>query len=191
MAERSSYKPRLQALYREVVIPEVMQKFSITNHWMVPRLTKIVVNAGVGQGKEDIKYFDQMKQDLSMITGQMPAICRAKKSIAGFKLRKGDPIGLRVTLRRARMWEFIDRLTGIALPRIRDFRGLSLNAFDGRANYNIGLKEHHIFPEINLEKSPRAHGLNISIVTSGKDREQVKMVLQLLGLPFERTKKTH
>ncbi|MEK6544844.1 MAG: 50S ribosomal protein L5 [Elusimicrobiota bacterium] len=183
---KTDYKPRLEALYNEVVVPEIKKKFSLQNRWQVPRLMKIVVNMGVGQGKEDIKYFDQMKEDLGVITGQAPAVRRAKKSISTFKLRQGQPIGLCVTLRRQRMWEFLDRLHVMALPRIRDFRGLPLNAFDGQANYNMGVREHHIFPEVNLEKSPKAHGMNISFVTTGADRAHVRTMLELLGLPFRK-----
>lgn len=178
--------PRLRGHYREVVVPEVMKRFSLENIWQVPRLNKIVVNMGVGQGKEDAKYFDQMKEDMTKIVGQSPLVCRAKKSIAGFKIRKGQPIGLKVTLRHARMWEFLDRLNSIALPRIRDFRGLDNNAFDSNGSYNLGLTEHHIFIEIDLEKSPKAHGMNISFVMSRSPKEQTQATLQLLGMPFKK-----
>ncbi|MBI2070886.1 MAG: 50S ribosomal protein L5 [Elusimicrobia bacterium] len=188
-APNRDYTPRLKALYKAVVVSEVMQRFSLKNIWQAPRLTKIVVNMGVGQGKEDVKYFDQMKEDLSLITGQLPDVRRAKKSIASFKVRQGQPIGLRVTLRGDRMWEFLDRLTTIALARIRDFRGLDGGAFDEGGNYNIGLREHHIFPEVSLERSPRAHGMNITIVTTADSTEQVRTTLELLGLPFRKQAK--
>lgn len=178
--------PRLLGHYRQAVVPEIMKRFDLKNSWQVPRLLKIVVNMGVGQGKEDAKYFEQMKEDVTKITAQAPLVCRAKKSIAGFKIRKGQPIGLKVTLRRARMWEFLDRLNSITLPRIRDFRGLEPNAFDNGGNYNLGLSEHHIFTEIDLEKSPRAHGMNITFGLTKSPKEQSKATLELLGLPFKK-----
>lgn len=186
-AADKNYTPRLKALYHGVVVEEIRKKFSLSNVWKVPRLEKIVVNMGVGQGKEDVKYFDQMKDDLSRLTGQLPEVRRVKKSIATFKIRQGQPIGLRVTLRQTRMWEFLDRLTNVALPRIRDFRGLNTDAFDGLGNYNLGLREHHIFPEVSLERSPRAHGMNVTIVTSSTNTEHVRTLLELLGFPLRKT----
>ncbi|MBI4064052.1 MAG: 50S ribosomal protein L5 [Elusimicrobia bacterium] len=181
------YTPRLKALYRQVVVEEVKKRHNLKNPLQVPRLQKIVVNMGVGQGKEDVKYFDRIKEDLALITGQAPDVRRAKKSIAGFKIRQGNPIGARVTLRGNRMWEFLDRLTSVALARIRDFRGLREDAFDEHGNYNLGLKEHHIFPEVDLEQSPRAHGMNITIATTGRDKPLNQTTLELLGLPFRKT----
>ncbi|MEK7287257.1 MAG: 50S ribosomal protein L5 [Elusimicrobiota bacterium] len=183
------YTPRLKALYKGVVVEEVKKRFFLENIWQVPRLRKIVVNMGVGQGKEDVKYFDQMKEDLSFLTGQTPCVRRAKKSIATFKIRQGQAIGLKVTLRASRMWEFLDRLTNICLPRIRDFRGLATEAFDAQGNYNLGLKEHHIFPEVSLERSARAHGMNVTIVTSSTSAAHVLSVLELLGMPFRKSTK--
>ncbi|MBI4668444.1 MAG: 50S ribosomal protein L5 [Elusimicrobia bacterium] len=183
------YIPRLKALYKAVAVEEIKKRFNLSNPWQAPRLQKIVINMGVGQGKEDVKYFDQIKEDLAQLAGQAPAVRRAKKSIAGFKIRQGQPIGLTVTLRGSRMWEFLDRMTTIALARIRDFRGLDPRAFDKQANYNLGIREHHIFPEVNLERSPRAHGMNITIVTSSKDWAQVQATLELLGLPFRKAGK--
>lgn len=183
---KETYVPRLKALCHEVVVAEMKKRLGVENPWALPRLSKAVVNMGVGEGKEDVKYFDQIKEDLSLITGQAPEVRRAKKSIAGFKIRQGQAIGLRCTLRGARMWEFLDRLVSVALPRIRDFRGLEPNAFDGDGNFNLGLREHHIFPEVNVMKSPKAHGLNITFVTTGRDKEQSKLFLELLGFPFRK-----
>ncbi len=185
-AQEKTYTPRLKTRYAEVIVVEMGKRLGVDNPWALPRLAKIVLNMGVGQGKEDIKYFDQMKEDLSLLTGQASETRRAKKSIAGFKIRKGQAIGLRCTLRGVRMWEFLDRLISIALPRIRDFRGLEPNAFDGDGNYNLGLREHHIFPEINVMKSPKAHGINITFVTTGRDKEQSRLLLELLGFPFRK-----
>lgn len=181
-----SKPPRLKTLYDDVILAELKKRFGLDNSWALPRLEKIVVNMGVGQGKEDIKYFDQMKEDLSLLTGQAPAVRRAKKSIASFKTRQGQPIGLKVTLRSHRAWEFLDRLIAVALPRIRDFRGLDPNAFDGDGNYNLGLREHHIFPEVNSIKSPRTHGMNITFVTTARDKEKSKAILEMLGFPFRK-----
>ncbi|MBI4368823.1 MAG: 50S ribosomal protein L5 [Elusimicrobia bacterium] len=185
-----NFVPRLKALYKAVVTQEVMRRHGLKNIWEVPRLQKIVVNMGVSQGKDDVKFFDQMKEDLSFITGQAPDVRRAKKSIAGFKIRQGQPIGLMVTLRREKMWEFLDRLLAISLARIRDFRGLEPRGFDRDGNYNLGLREHHIFPEVSLERSPKAHGLNITVTTTSRNPEQVKTVLELLGFPFRKAGKS-
>jgi large subunit ribosomal protein L5 len=141
---------------------------------------------GLGEGKADVKSVDHLREDLYAIAGQAPVACRAKKSIAGFKIRKGQNIGLKVTLRRARMWEFLDRLTSVALPRIRDFRGLDPKAFDANGSYNLGLREHHIFPEVNLEKSPRSHGLNVTFGLTRALPVRAQAVLELLGLPFRK-----
>lgn len=180
------YQPRLKVIYRERLIGDLVKKLALTNVWQAPRLTKMVVNMGVGQGKDDMKYFDQLKEDLSFICAQLPAIRRAKKSIAGFKLRQGQPIGLMITLRRDRMWEFLDRLVSIALPRIRDFRGLDPKGFDHDGNYNFGLRDHHIFPEINLEKSLKSHGMNITFVIETKEPKTSQTLLEFLGLPFRK-----
>lgn len=184
--QTQAYRPRLKALYGQVITPELQKRFDVKNPWAVPRLSKIVVNMGVGQGKEDMKYFDQVKEDLSSLTGQMAETRRAKKSIAGFKLRQGQPIGLKVTLRGDRMWEFLDRLASMALPRIRDFRGLDTRGFDSHGHYNLGLREHHIFPEVSLDKTPKGHGLNVTFVITKADKARAQATLELLGLPFRK-----
>src|SRR5438445_705059 len=152
---KSEAVPRLKAHYQDVVIPGMIERFALENPFQVPRLVKVVINMGVNDAKEDIKSMDAATTELAAISGQKPQVRRAKKSISNFKLRAGMPIGLRVTLRGARMYEFLDRFINAAVPRIRDFRGLEPRAFDGRGNYNLGLTEQHIFPEVNLEKSPK------------------------------------
>ncbi len=186
LAAQEKYIPRLKKYYHEQVIPKLMEQFGYENPFAVPRLNKIVLNVGLSQAREDIKVVDAATDEISRITGQKPQICRAKKSISNFKLRQGTPIGLKVTMRRDRMYEFLDRLTAIAIPRIRDFRGLEPNAFDGSGNYNLGLKEQHIFMEIDLEKSDRMRGMNITICTSAKKDAEAKALLEFLGLPFKK-----
>ncbi len=178
--------PRLKAYYKEKVVPSLLEKLGLQNPMQAPRLLKIVVNVGVNEAKENIQALDIAREELSQITGQLPQIRRAKKSISNFKLRQGMPIGLRVTLRGDRMFEFLDRLVATAIPRIRDFRGLEPNGFDGSGNYNLGLREHHIFSEINVEKSPKARGMNITFVTdAGSDEKGLELLTQL-GLPFKK-----
>lgn len=179
-----SYVPRLKENWRTVAVPEMSKRFGYKNALEVPQVVKVILNMGVNDAKEDIKSLDQATAELAAITGQKPQIRRAKKSISNFKLRKGMPIALRVTLRGTRMYEFLDRLINAAIPRIRDFHGLDTRAFDGRGNYNLGLTEQHIFPEVELDKSPKLRGCNITIVTdAGKDTEAHEL-LALLGMPF-------
>jgi large subunit ribosomal protein L5 len=181
--------PRLLKSYRENVVPEMMKKFSYKSPMQSPRLVKVVVNMGVNEAKENAKAIDLAADDLAALTGQKPQVRRAKKSISNFKLRENMPIGVRVTLRGARMWEFMDRLINVAIPRIRDFQGLEpKKGFDGRGNYNLGLTEQYVFPEISLEKSEKPRGMNITIVTTGGQDEDSRALLELLGMPFKRAK---
>lgn len=179
-----NYIPRLKELYKKKVIGELMKKFNYKNPLEVVKLEKIVLNIGLSEAKENPKVIDIASNELASITGQKPKICRAKKSISNFKLRAGMPIGLKVTLRGDRMYEFLDRLISCALPRIRDFRGLSPNSFDKDGNYNLGLTEQYIFPEVDIEKSDKARGMNITFVTTKKNVEESKELLKLLGMPF-------
>ena len=176
--------PRLKKIYFEKVVGELNAKFGYTNIMQAPRLVKIVVNMGVGEGAKDIKLLDAASNDLTLIAGQKPVITRAKKSIANFKIRAGMPIGCKVTLRGNRMYEFFDRLVNIAIPRIRDFRGLSPRSFDGRGGYTFGIREQLIFPEIDLDKDVRTQGMDITIVTSAKSDEEARELLRCLGMPF-------
>jgi large subunit ribosomal protein L5 len=189
MTKTADNIPRMKERFRNVVAPEMVKLFNLKNMNAVPRLTKIVVNMGVNEAKEDIKALDQAAAELSAIAGQKPQVRRAKKSISNFKLRQGMPIGLRVTLRGSRMYEFLDRFINAAIPRIRDFRGLDARAFDGRGNYNLGLTEQHIFPEAELEKSPKIRGLNITIVTTAKNDARARELLSLFGMPFKTEEK--
>ena len=178
---------RMQEKYRNDVVPALMQEFSYGNVMQVPKVQKIVVNIGLGEAVANPKALDAAVGDLTLITGQKPVVTRAKKSIAAFKLREGMPIGAMVTLRGPRMYEFLDRLTSVALPRIRDFRGVSPNAFDGRGNYTLGLKEQLAFPEIDYDKIDKTRGLEMSIVTTARTDEEGRRLLALLGMPFART----
>jgi large subunit ribosomal protein L5 len=175
---------RLQELYSTTVKQQLMEAFKYKNVFQVPRLTKIVVNMGVGETTSDIKKMDAALADLTAITGQKPQMVRSKKAIANFKLRKGLPIGAKVTLRGARMYEFLDRLVTIALPRVRDFRGLSGKSFDGHGNYALGLKEQIVFPEINYDKIDSIRGMDIIIVTTAKTNEEAKALLKGFNMPF-------
>lgn len=177
---------RLKELYDKQVVSELQKRLGMTNRYAVPRLLRIVISMGVSEAKENIKVLDAAAEDIAAITGQKPEIRRAKKSISNFKLRQGMPIGLRVTLRRDRMYEFLDRLINAAIPRIRDFRGLNPKGFDGRGNYNLGLQEQHIFPEVNLEKSEKVRGMNITFVTSARRDEEGRELLSLMGFPFRK-----
>lgn len=181
-----SYVPRLSEDYRKNVIPYLMKKFSYKNINQVPKLVKIVVNMGVGEANENPKLLESAIEDLKLIIGQKPITTRARKAISNFKLRAGTPIGCAVTLRRDRMFEFLDRLISIAIPRVRDFRGLSPTSFDGRGNYNLGLKEQIIFPEIDYDKVDKIRGLNITIVTTAKSNEEAYELLSAMGLPFRK-----
>jgi large subunit ribosomal protein L5 len=189
MSKSTAIAPRLKAAYLESVVPEMIKRFSLKNPMQVPRLVKVVVNMGVNDAKEDIKSMDSASADLGAITGQKPQVRRAKKSISNFKLRQGMPIGVRVTLRGTRMYEFLDRFINTAIPRIRDFRGLDPRAFDGRGNYNLGLTEQHIFPEVDMEKSPKLRGFNVTIVTTANEDATARELLTLFGMPFKTNEK--
>jgi large subunit ribosomal protein L5 len=175
---------KLKTLYQETVIPALMKRFGYQNRMEVPRLEKIVINMGLGEAIQNIKILDSAVQELSQITGQKPIITKAKKSIAQFKLRTGMPIGCMVTLRKERMYEFFSRLVNVALPRVRDFKGVSGKSFDGRGNYSLGIREQLIFPEIHYDKIDKVKGMNIIIVTTAKTDEEGKELLKLLGMPF-------
>lgn len=178
--------PRLQTKYKEEVIPRLAKEFAYKNVMQAPRIDKVVVNIGVGEAKVDIKYMDASINELTQLTGQRPVLKRAKKSVAGFKLREGMPVACAVTLRGVRKWEFLDRLLSLALPRIKDFQGVSRKGFDGRGNFNLGLREQLIFPEIDYDKVIRVRGMNISIVTTAKNDEEAYLLLKELGMPFSR-----
>src|SRR5213593_4385639 len=181
---RPAPKPRLKERYEQEVLPSLQRELEMENPMRVPRVEKIVVNMGVGDAVRDAKLLDAAVVDLATITGQKPAITRARKSIAAFKLRAGMAIGAMVTLRGARMWEFLDRLLATALPRIRDFRGLNPDAFDGSGNYSIGVTEQLIFPEIDYDKVVKVRGMDITIVTTARDDDEARAMLRALGFPF-------
>ncbi|MCX5833622.1 MAG: 50S ribosomal protein L5 [Deltaproteobacteria bacterium] len=175
---------RLKEHYSKTVVPAMMEKFKYQNVMEVPKLEKIILNMGVGEAIQNIKILDGAVQELAMISGQKPVITKAKKSIATFKLRKGMPIGCTVTLRKERMYEFYDRLVNVALPRIRDFRGIPPNSFDGRGNFAMGIREQFIFPEIEYDKIEKVKGLNIVVVTTAKTDDEARHLLSLMGMPF-------
>jgi large subunit ribosomal protein L5 len=175
---------RLTDFYKEECVPAMMQEFRYKSSMQVPRLQKIIVNMGLGEASQNIKILDSASAELAAIAGQKPVITRARKSIAAFKLREGMPIGCMVTLRREKMFEFLDRLLNVALPRVRDFRGVSDKAFDGRGNYTLGIKEQIIFPEIDYDKIDKIKGMNITIVTSATTDEEAKFLLRRMGMPF-------
>ena len=177
-------KPRLKERYEKDIVPAIMKEFGYKNINQVPRLEKVVVNMGVGEAATDKKLINGAINDLTVITGQRPMTTRAKKSIAGFKLREGMPIGAKSTLRGDRMWEFIDRLLATALPRVRDFRGLSQKSFDGRGNYSLGLTEQLVFTEVDYDKVDHTRGMDITIVTTSNENEPAFKLLQMLGFPF-------
>ena len=179
--------PNLKKLYQDEVAPALMQKFGYKSTMQIPRLEKIVVNCGCGEARDNAKVLEAVVNDLATITGQKPVITKAKKSVANFKLREGMPIGAKVTLRQDKMWEFLDRFFNVALPRVRDFRGINPNSFDGRGNYAIGLKEQLIFPEIDYDKIDKIRGMDIVICTTAKTDEEAKELLELLGAPFIRS----
>lgn len=178
--------PRIFEKYKKDVVPQLAKKFNYKNIFQVPRLTKIVINMGVGKGAEDIKILEAAVADLTTIVGQKPVITRAKKAIANFKIKEGSPIGCKVTLRGPRMYEFFDRLVNVALPRIRDFRGVPSDSFDGSGNYALGLSEQTIFPEIEYDKIQKAQGMDIIIVISAKSMDESRELLLLLGMPFKK-----
>jgi large subunit ribosomal protein L5 len=184
MSEDTEYTPRMRAKYAKESVPALMKRFGYTNSMQVPRLQKIVVNMGLGEAVSNPKLVDAAVAELTSITGQKPVVTRAKKAIATFKLRQGMPIGAMVTLRRERMWEFLDRLVTLALPRVRDFRGTSNKAFDGAGNYTLGLKEQIVFPEIDFDKVEKIKGMNITFVTTAETDEEAKELLANLGMPF-------
>jgi large subunit ribosomal protein L5 len=178
--------PRLMEYYRTECVPRMMQEFRYKSPMQVPRLKKVVVNIGLGEAIQNIKLLESASTELTAVTGQKPVVTRAKKSIAAFKLREGMPIGCMVTLRRDRMYYFLDKLMNVVLPRVRDFRGVSEKAFDGRGNYTLGIKEQIIFPEIDYDQIDKVRGMNITIVTSAPTDEEGKFLLKILGLPFRR-----
>lgn len=180
------YEPRLRKQYQDDVIPKLKKEFSIENGMAVPRLEKIVINMGLGEAIQNIKILDDGVTELAAIAGQRPSVRRSRKSIAQFKLREGMPIGCSVTLRGTRMWEFMDRFVSIALPRVRDFRGAPTKSFDGRGNYTIGIRDHLIFQEIDMNKVERPKGMNVTFVTTAENDEQALHLLRGLGVPFAR-----
>jgi large subunit ribosomal protein L5 len=177
---------RLRELYKKEIVHELMKRLKYKNIMEVPRLDKIVINMGLSAAKEDIKVLDEAVEQLAAIAGQKPIVTRARKSISNFKLRKGMPIGCKITLHGSMMYEFLDRLINVALPRVRDFRGVSLDGFDGQGNYNLGIQEHIIFPEINIDKVGKIKGMNVSIVTTAKNRDEAYELLSLFRMPFRR-----
>ncbi|MDR1805848.1 MAG: 50S ribosomal protein L5 [Clostridium sp.] len=175
---------RLKTVYAEQIAPALMKKFAYTSVMQIPRLEKIVINVGCGEARDNSKVLDSVISDLGQITGQKPVVCKAKKSVANFKLREGMNIGAKVTLRGERMYEFLDRLFNLALPRVRDFRGINPNSFDGRGNYSMGVKEQLIFPEIDYDKIDKIRGMDICFVTTANTDEEARELLTLFGAPF-------
>lgn len=178
--------PRLKDKYQQEVLPAMQQEFEYQNVMEVPRIVKVVVNVGLGEALQNAKALDAASNDIMLITGQKPIVRKARKSIATFKLREGNPIGIKVTLRGNRMYDFLDRLMSVALPRVRDFRGVSPDAFDGRGNYTLGLSEQLIWPEINYDTIDKVRGMEVTIVTTAKTDEEARRLLQLLGMPFRK-----
>ena len=177
---------RLEEKYQKEVVPALMKEFNYTNPMQVPRLEKVIINMGLGEAIQNIKVLDQAQAELAAIAGQRPVVTRAKQSIAAFKLREGMPIGCRVTLRKKRMFDFLNKLMNVALPRVRDFRGVSDKSFDGRGNYSLGIREEIIFPEIDYDKIEKVKGMNVTIVTTARTDEEAKFLLRGLGMPFRR-----
>jgi len=177
---------RLKDLYKSKIVPELTKEFGYKNSMAVPRIQKIVISMGIGRATQDKKYLESAKKDLTMISGQMPVVCKAKKSVSNFKVREGTETGLKVTVRGVRMYEFMDRLISLAIPRVRDFRGLNDTSFDGRGNYSMGLAEQSVFPEINVAKMDFQQGMNITFVTTAKTNDEAKKLLELFGMPFKR-----
>ena len=178
--------PNLKVKYANEVAPALMQKFGYKSTMQIPRIEKVVINCGCGEARENAKVLEAVVNDLGIITGQKPVITKAKKSVANFKLREGMPIGAKVTLRQDKMWEFLDRLFNVALPRVRDFRGINPNAFDGRGNYALGIKEQLIFPEIEYDKIDKIRGMDIVMVTTAQTDEEARELFKLIGAPFTR-----
>jgi large subunit ribosomal protein L5 len=179
--------PRLLVRYREEAVPAMMARFGYGNHLAVPKLAKVVVDMGVGRATAERRRIERAAEELALISGQKPVVTRARKSVAGFKLRKGDPVGCMVTLRGKRMYEFVDRLLSVALPRVRDFRGLSMSAFDAAGNYTLGLSEQTVFPEVDLDKVEFTQGMHVTLVVSHSSPEESRELLRLLGVPFRTT----
>jgi len=179
-------KPRLKIKYEKEVLPELQKSLGIKNKMAVPNLTKIIINSGIGEAKTDNTAIEEMVRDIALISGQKPMITKTKKAISNFKIGKGMDIGVKVTLRKDMMWYFLDRLVSVALPRVKDFRGIPVNAFDGQGNYALGLKEHTIFPEVDATKVSKIRGLQVIICTSADNNEQAKSLLSLLGMPFQK-----
>ena len=177
---------RLKDFYNKEVAPALMNKFSYKSTMQIPKLDKIVINVGAGEARENSKAIDAIVKDIAAITGQKPMVCHARKSVANFKLREGMPIGVKVTLRGERMYEFLDRFFNVALPRVRDFRGINPNSFDGRGNYNMGLREQLIFPEIDYDKIDKVRGMDICFVTTATTDEEARELLTLMGAPFSK-----
>ncbi len=182
--DMAAYEPRMKTHYRDVVVPQLTEEFSYGNSMMVPRLDKIVLNMGVGEAVVDTKKVQLAADDLALIAGQKPVITKARKSIATFKVREGMPIGARVTLRQMRMWEFVDRLVTVALPRMRDFRGLNPKSFDGRGNFALGIKEHIVFPEIDYDKVDEIRGMDVVVCTTARTDEEALALLKGMNFPF-------
>jgi len=180
----TDYEPRLRNKYKDEIVPQLMKDFGFKNIMQVPKLERIVVNMGLGEAVQNAKLIESAAEELKAITGRKPVITRAKKSIASFKLREGMPIGVMVTLRGEQMYDFLDRLVSIALPRTRDFKGISPKAFDGRGNYTLGIREQIVFPEINYDKIDRIKGMNVTLVTTAETDEQGRALLKSLGMPF-------
>jgi large subunit ribosomal protein L5 len=180
----SEYEPRLRKKYKDEIIPQLMKEFSFRNVMQVPKLDRVVINMGLGEAVQNAKLIESAVEELTAITGRKPIVTRAKKSIATFKLREGMPIGVMVTLRGEQMYDFVDRLVSIALPRTRDFKGISPKAFDGRGNYTLGIREQIVFPEINYDKIDRIKGMNVTFVTTAETDEQGRALLKSLGMPF-------
>jgi len=178
---------RLKDLYKSKIIPELIKEFSYKNPMAVPRMEKIVISMGVGKATQDKKFLELARTDLTMISGQLPIVCKAKKSVSNFKVRAGDKTGLKVTLRGVRMYEFMDRLISLAIPRVRDFRGLNPKSFDGRGNYSMGLTEQTVFPEIDAGKVEFQQGMNITFATTANTDDEARKMLELLGMPFRKT----
>ncbi|MEE1003624.1 MAG: 50S ribosomal protein L5 [Acutalibacteraceae bacterium] len=176
--------PRFKDMYKSQVAPALMKKFEYKSVMQIPKIDKVVINVGAGEAKDNSKVIDAIANDLAIITGQKPVVCRAKKSVANFKLREGMPIGVKVTLRGDKMYEFIDRLFSLALPRVRDFRGINPNSFDGRGNYSMGVKEQLIFPEIEYDKIDKVRGMDITFITTANTDEEARELLTLMGAPF-------
>ena len=183
---RSEAPPRMLTVYRDTVVPQLTKEFDYANVMRVPRVAKVVVNIGIGEAKDNDKALDAAVGDVTTITGQKPALIKARKSVANFKLREGQTIGIKTTLRGRRMWYFLDKLVNVALPRIRDFRGVSPDGFDGRGNYSLGMREQVVFPEIDYDRIDKLRGLEVSIVTTARSDDEARSLLTRLGMPFRK-----